>query len=138
PAFARRRRQALRDTLMRIVGVAAELRLDAVLCGGDLYEHERFSPDTAAFLRSAFETLYPTPIYIAPGNHDWCGAESLYRQVQWSPTVHVFNGPRLEPVRLADGLTLWGGAHCTPANTPGFLEGFAVDRGGAHIALFHG
>jgi DNA repair protein SbcD/Mre11 len=138
PAFARRRRQALRDTLMRIVQLAAEIRPDAVLCGGDLYEHERFSPDTAAFLRAAFDRLHPLPVYIAPGNHDWYGPESLYRQVPWSPNVHVFTSPRLQPVTLADGLTLWGAAHCAPANTDGFLERFAVERDGVHVALFHG
>src|SRR5437879_2127205 len=87
PALARRRRQALRDTLLRIVQLAIEIRPDAVLCGGDLYEHERFSPDTAAFLRSALAQLHPLPVYVAPGNHDWYGSESLYRQVQWSPNV---------------------------------------------------
>jgi DNA repair exonuclease SbcCD nuclease subunit len=44
----------------------------------------------------------------------------------------------LEPVTLRDGLTLWGAAHRAPANTDGFLEDFRVDRGGVHIALFHG
>jgi DNA repair protein SbcD/Mre11 len=138
PAFARRRRQGLRETLLRIVHLATEIRPDAVLCGGDLYEHERFSPDTATFLRSTFEQLHPLPVYIAPGNHDWYGPESVYCQVRWSPNVHVFSGPRLEPVTLADGLTLWGAAHCAPANTGGFLEDFTVDRGGIHVALFHG
>ena len=39
---------------------------------------------------------------------------------------------------IAEGLTLWGAAHCAPANTDGFLHGFGVDRGGVHLALFHG
>src|SRR5439155_5603551 len=41
-------------------------------------------------------------------------------------------------VTLADGFTLWGAAHCAPANTGGFLDHFRVDRGGVHCALFHG
>ena len=135
---ARRRREALRATLLRIVGLAAEVGADALLCGGDLYEHERFSPDTAAFLRSTFAQAHPLPVYLAPGNHDWYGPASLYHQVEWSPNVHVFRSDRLEPVTLADGLTLWGAAHCAPANTDGFLDRFRVDRGGVHLALFHG
>jgi exonuclease SbcD len=135
---ARKRRQALRDTLVRIVQLAGELQVDALLCGGDLYEHERVSPDTGAFLRSAFERLHPTPVFLAPGNHDWYGPESLYRLNDWSPNVHVFEHDRLEPVPLLDGLTLWGAAHCAPANTDGFLENFTVARSGVHLALFHG
>ena len=49
---SRGRRQALRVTLHRIVDRAVELKVDALLCGGDLYEHDRFTPTTAAFLKS--------------------------------------------------------------------------------------
>ena len=135
---ARQRRQALRETLQRIVRLVDEVKADALLCGGDLYEHDRATPDTGQFLRQAFAALHPTPVFIAPGNHDWYGQASLYRQVDWSPNVHVFSRNRLEAVPLADGLTLWGAAHCDPSNTPGFLDGFRVDRGGIHLALFHG
>lgn len=135
---ARKRRQALRDTLLRIIQVAHDERVDAVFCGGDLYEHERFSADTGEFLRSAFERLESIPIYIAPGNHDWYGRDSLYKQVRWSPNVHVFVTGNLEPVKLDDGLTLWGAAHCAPANTDGFLErGTRLGDQGVHLGLFH-
>lgn len=138
PDAARRRRQALRTTLSRIVQLAADLKADALLCGGDLYEHDRVSPDTAQFLRTTFAQLDPLPVYIAPGNHDWCGPHSLYQRTEWSPNVHVFATEQLEPRTLADGLTLWGAAHCRPAKSDGFLEGFSVDRAGVHLALFHG
>lgn len=138
PELARARRQGLRQTLTRICHLVAEHQVDALTCGGDLYENERFTPDTAAFLRATFAQLYPLPVFLAPGNHDWYGPRSLYRQVAWSPNVHVFDTTTLTPVPLADGLTLWGAAHRAPANTPGFLDGFNVDRGGVHVAVFHG
>jgi DNA repair exonuclease SbcCD nuclease subunit len=135
---ARLRRRSLRDTLDRILHLSAEVNADAILCGGDLYEHERFSPDTGAFLKAAFERVNPIRVFLSPGNHDWYGPQSLYHTVDWSPNVHVFRSGRLEPVSLRDGLTLWGAAHCAPANTPGFLDDFRVDRPGVHVALFHG
>jgi exonuclease SbcD len=135
---ARARREALRSTLRRVLDLAWAERADAVLCGGDLYEHERYTPDTAAFLRACFDKAYPLRIFISPGNHDYYGPDSIYSTVQWSPNVRVFTESRLEPVTLDHGLTLWGAAHRTPTGTPGFLEGFKVDRGGANIALFHG
>lgn len=138
PEAARRRRQALRDVLVRIIDLALQERVDAVLCGGDLYEHDRFTPDTARFVRSEFERAEPIPVFVAPGNHDWYGEESLYRAVTWSPNVHVFTENRLRPVELEDGLTLWGAAHLVPANTPNLLEGFHTDRGSVNLALFHG
>ena len=120
------------------MNLAIQTDADAVLCGGDLYEHERFTPDTAAFLQSAFERLHPVRVFIAPGNHDWYGPQSLYRQVTWSENVRVFDSTQFQPVELIEGLTLWGAAHRAPANTPSLLEEFEVDRGGVHIALFHG
>lgn len=138
PELARGRRQALRDTLRRICAVAEEQQVDLLTCAGDLYEQERFTPDTAEFLRDTFAELTPIRVFIAPGNHDWYGPASLYHRVEWTPNVHIFDRPALSPVMLADGLTLWGAAHCAPANTAGFLDSFRVDRGGVHLALFHG
>jgi DNA repair exonuclease SbcCD nuclease subunit len=137
PRLARARRRELRDTFSRICALAEQLQVDALLCAGDLYEHDRVTPDTAAFLQSSFADL-GRPVFLAPGNHDWCGPTSLYAQARWSGNVHVFGTDRLQPVELTPGLTLWGAAHLAPANTDGFLEGFEVDRGGVHLALFHG
>jgi DNA repair exonuclease SbcCD nuclease subunit len=138
PEVGRARRDALRECLRRIVTLADELGVDAVCCGGDLYEHDRQRPDTGAFLRDVFASLDPIPVYLAPGNHDWLGPKSIYTLTRWSPNVHVFAEPRLTPVTLAEGLTLWGAAHHSPKNTPNLLDGFRVDRGGLHLALFHG
>ena len=135
---ARQRRQALRDTLVRIIDLTREVNADALFCGGDLYEHEYFSPDTAEFLKDTFARLAPLPVYIAPGNHDWYGPQSLYAQVDWSENVHVFWEAVLRRVELNSGLWLWGAAHLGPANTGNFLNGFRVERSVIHIALFHG
>ncbi len=137
PVVARARRRALRAGVRRIVELAAELGADALCFAGDLYEHERAGPDTGEFLRSVFAEA-PCPVLIAPGNHDWYGPASLYRQVEWPRQVVVFREDRLQPFELADGFTVWGAAHRAPANTDGFLEGFRVDRGGVSVALFHG
>ncbi len=138
PRGARDRRRMLRETLRRIAQLAGELRVDAVCCGGDLYEHERFSADTGEFLRATFSEVAPVPVLVAPGNHDWYGSASLYHQVDWSDNVHVFSEDRLTPFPLADGITLWGAAHRAPAATKNFLDGFHVTGSGVHLGLFHG
>lgn len=138
---ARRRRQGLRETLLRIVRLAKEVEADAIFCGGDLYEHERATPDTAAFLRDTFADSAPLRVFIAPGNHDCYVPDSLYALNDWSANVHVFHEDHLQSVDLAPGLTLWGGAHLAPRGTANFLEGSRVSGGGGegiHLALFHG
>jgi DNA repair protein SbcD/Mre11 len=138
PELARERRHGIEEALRRAIGVAAEEAVDAVLLAGDLYEHERVAPDTGELLRSLLAEVAPLPVFVAPGNHDWLGPESLYARLEWPSNVHVFREDRLEPVELEDGLTLWGAAHRAPANTDGFLDGFRVARGGVNVALFHG
>jgi DNA repair exonuclease SbcCD nuclease subunit len=136
PETARVRRRNRRETLSRILQLAAEERVDAVLSAGDLFEHDRVSPDTVEFLRTSFART-DLPIYLAPGNHDWLSARSPYALAEWSANVHVFTEARLTPLTLDDGLTLWGAAHRAPANTDGFFAGFRPDRGGQHLALAH-
>lgn len=138
PAIARRRRQHLRDVLVAVVDLTLEVKADALFCGGDLYEHEMTAPDTGDFIRSQFERLDTVPVLVAPGNHDWLGPTSIYRQTRWSPNVHIFDSRELRPWELADGFTIWGGAHLVPASSPGFLEAFRVDRDGVNVGLFHG
>ena len=136
PETARLRRRNRRETLTRILQLADDEAVDAILCAGDLFEHERFTPDTVAFLRESFART-DRPIYLAPGNHDWYSARSPYALVEWSPNVHLFTEDRLTPVELADGLTLWGAAHRAPANTGPFFAEFRPDRGGVHLAMAH-
>ena len=136
-AVARQRRQSLRDSLVAITALARDVDAGALFCGGDLYEHDLVTPDTARFLQAEFARLDPCRVYLAPGNHDWYGPDSLYALVDWSPNVHVFGEPRLAPVSLADGLTLWGAAHRGPANTDNFFDGFRADGPGVHVALCH-
>jgi len=86
---------------------------------------------------ATFAALAPCPVHLAPGNHDWYSPDSLYALVEWSRNVHVFREPRLRPAPLAAGLTLWGAAHCAPAHTGNFFEGFEAAGPGVHVALCH-
>src|ERR1700756_80330 len=90
PALARMRRNRLQDVLEAIVDLAMAEAADALVCAGDLYEHDRFRPDTGEFLRTQFARLETKPVIVAPGNHDWCGPGSLYQGVTWTPNVHIF------------------------------------------------
>ncbi len=134
---AKRRRGALRACLRRILNLAQEQRVDAILCAGDLYEHDRVSPDTREFLRTSFGDT-PLPIYISPGNHDWYGPNSLYHQVSWSSNVHLFKTGEFQSTELAGGLCLWGAAFTGPTRCDSFFGGFRTPPGSTHVALFHG
>lgn len=132
------RRQELRDAFRRFIDLALERKVDAVTIGGDLYEHDRFTPDTGQFLRQQLERLETVRAFIAPGNHDPYVPESLYRQIEWPPNVTIFSEPVFHPVFLGEGLTLWGASHTSPAMRDNLLQGFRVSGPGRHVLLFHG
>jgi len=137
--LARRRRQGLREALTAAGRLAAELGCSAVTIGGDLYEHERAGVSTGRFLADTFASWQPMRVLIAPGNHDALLPGSLYRRTEWPSNVTVFDSPRLEPVELADGITVWGLAHREPAWQGDPLADARVTAGsGVHLALFHG
>jgi DNA repair exonuclease SbcCD nuclease subunit len=138
PAIASGQRQAIRATLRRICEVARAEQVDALTCGGDLYEQDRYTADTAEFLVSTLADLHPLPVLLAPGNHDWLGPSSIYATARWSPNVHVFASDRLEPFGLTSGVNIWGAAHRAPANTDDFLHDFHAGSGGLNLGLFHG
>jgi len=135
--IAVKRRQAIPSALLRICDVARERRVDLLTCAGDLYEQERFVPDTASFLVSTLAGLQPIPVLLSPGNHDWLGPASIYATAKWSPNVFVFHEDRLSRYELQPGLIIWGAAHRAPANTDNFLAHFHMDSNGVNLGLFH-
>jgi len=145
--LARRRRQGLREALRRAGEIAQVRGCGAVTVGGDLFEHERAGADTAQFLVETFASWEPMRVLLAPGNHDPLVPGSIYLRTRWPDNVHVFRGPRLEPLELTEGLTVWGLGHQEPAWTGNPLEGGLAAPGGGrrhragdgvHLALFHG
>lgn len=137
PTLAGKRRQAIRDALERALGIARTERVDAVLCAGDLFDLAQVTPDTVSFLVAAFGRLAPTPVLVAPGNHDWYGPETPYAQAPWPSNVTLFRTHELAPVPIAPGFTVWGAAHTAPAGTPDLLAGARASGPGIHVGLLH-
>ncbi len=132
------RRESLRQALKRALQIAREKNVDAVTIGGDLFESERISPDTAQFIQQQFAQLGPTRVFITPGNHDPFTTHSPYNYIEWSPNVHIFREPRLTRVALADDLDLWGAAHDSPAFFQPLLTNFRLPDAKPALLLLHG
>lgn len=135
---AKNRRESLRATLRDILQLARDERADALFCGGDLYEAQYVTPDTASFLRESFAAIDPLRVFVAPGNHDYYATSQCWATTNWSDNVHIFREPRMTSVALGEGVTLWGAGHAKPAGTSNLLANFRVAGEGVHLALFHG
>ena len=139
-AFGNRRRQSLRDVLQGILRRAAEWPADAVLIAGDVFELDRVTRDTVAFLRSAFEAIRPVPVFIAPGNHDPAVSSSPYRTETWPDNVTIFTAPEWRTVEVAQGLlTVHGFGFDGPDISRNPFGTLTIPNDGrVHLAVGHG
>jgi exonuclease SbcD len=138
PAAGDSRRKQLEEAFERALALAVQKRADALCIAGDLYESGRASPDRGAYLARVLGDLAPMRVFISPGNHDPNDRPSLYRQMALPPNVTVFATRRFAPVRLAEGITLWGAGHEFDLDREPMLNGFECSGPGTHVLLFHG
>lgn len=140
PGFGNRRRQALRDVFHGIVARTKTWPADALLIPGDLFEIERVTRDTIAFLKAEFESLSPIPIFIAPGNHDPFTRSSPYTCESWPEHVMIFEKPEWTSYSLDSiSLTVHGFAFDGPDISRNPFGNLRVPSDGrVHIALAHG
>ncbi len=137
PDRAARRRREQRELLDRLAALTREKHADLVLLAGDLLDSEHVYRETAQALREALASI-PCPVFIAPGNHDFCGPRSIWTSLDWPDNVHIFTSDALEAAELP-GCTLWGRAFISPHQDTCPLEGLTVsDDGNVHIAVLHG
>ena len=138
--FGNQRRQALRDVFLKIMERAKAWPADGVLIAGDLFEQERVSRDTVAFLKEVFEMLRPIPVFIAPGNHDPFVQLSPYATASWPANVYIFDKPEWDSHALQHvPLTVHGFAFDGIEISQNPIEDLQVEEDGrVHVALGHG
>ena len=138
--FPEVQRQRLRQAQLTIPDKIAEVcrreSCDLVLLAGDLFDgkptRESINAVKAALARCA------VPVFISPGNHDYCDLNSPWLEESWPENVHVFTGA-LESV-VIEGLKcrVWGAAFRS-MDCPSLLEGFRAECGEPYaVAVLHG
>ncbi len=138
--FSGEQRKYLMQELRKIPGAMADLcrreNCDLVLLAGDLFDGP-YSKDSAELLKHALEAC-GVPVFISPGNHDFCGPGSPWMEETWPENVHVFTGA-LESVAIPKLDCRIYGAGYKSMDCPGLLEGFRAEGEERYqIAVLHG
>jgi len=127
----------LRRALLAVPGKIAALcrqeQCDLMLLSGDLFDGP-YTADSLNALRNAL-TEAAVPVFIAPGNHDYLGADSPWLSVSWPENVHVFTQPSLTAAE-GPGCTVYGAGFAS-MDCPGLLEGFHTEEENA-LCVLHG
>ncbi|HMG71889.1 MAG TPA: metallophosphoesterase [Pyrinomonadaceae bacterium] len=124
--------------------------IEAVLIPGDLWDSESVSQESVHGLVEAFASIDPIPVFVAPGNHDFCSSWSYYSRAaqaacgmrQWSENVIIFDKPNFSacyhPMR--DDVVVVGRAFLENVKTTERLLSQRISSPVADIRLllFHG
>lgn len=138
--FSQEQRQYLRRELekipQKVVALARQEGCQAMLLAGDLFDGTP-SADTVALLKRVLESA-AMPVFISPGNHDFCGPGSPWAEEKWPDNVCVFTGG-LSYVDVSElDLRVYGAGYQS-MDCPGLLEGFHISSGPRYqVALLHG
>ena len=132
-----RLRAALRSVPHQISQICRKERCDLLLLAGDVFD----GPHTPETLRELKQTLQELeiPVFITPGNHDFCTPASPWLSVSWPENVHIFTRSAVESVAVPALDCRIYGAGFTAMDSAALLEDFQI-RGDEkyHIALLHG
>jgi predicted phosphodiesterase len=123
----------------RLLTLAEERQVDFVLAAGDLFEDNKVDQQLVEEVARLLAGHRRVEIHAIPGNHDLCGAGSVWNRVAWRsvPNFHLHSEPG--PVRLPTS-TLHP---CPVKSRYSSIDPLAslsgLDRkDGIHIGLAHG
>lgn len=131
----------LKQHLRSIPGQLAQLcrreGCDMMLLSGDLFDGP-WTADSLDALRTALADA-AVPVFISPGNHDFCAPNSPYLAETWPENVHIFTKSQITSVTVPGLDCRIYGAGFESMDCPGLLDGFRAEGPERyHIGLLHG
>lgn len=136
PEQRRLLRQKLLDVPEQVMALARQEQCDLVLLSGDLFDGP-CSRESVDAVRSALLGC-GVPVFISPGNHDYCGPDSVWQAESWPGNVHIFSGG-LSYVDLPDLHCRVYGAGYSSMDCPALLDGFQAEQTMEYsVAVLHG
>ncbi len=138
--FLPEQREVLRRALLVLPGKIAELcrkeNCQMMLLSGDIFD--------GAYTKESYRAVYDAlqevgvPVFIAPGNHDYVGAASPWKQELWPENVHIFCKNQIESVAVPECNCRVYGAGFEAMDCPGLLENFRAEcQENYAVGVFH-
>lgn len=133
-AFLRNELLKIPETVCRL---CREQGCNLLLLSGDLFD--------GAYTKESYLAVYRAledvnaPVFIAPGNHDYCAPSSVYLSESWPENVHIFTRASIEAVALPQlNCTVYGAGY-ESMDCPALLQDFHTDGDSRlHIGILHG
>ena len=130
-------RQALGAVPGQILELCRQENCDLVLLAGDAFDCA-YTPHTYQNVYNIFREM-GVPVFITPGNHDFCAPQSPWLQEIWPENVHIFKSNQIESLALPELDARVYGAGFTGMDCPALLQNFRADCTEKYaIGIFHG
>lgn len=129
-------RQILSQIPQKILEIARAERCDMVLLAGDVFD----GPYTQYTYQAVYTALkaMEVPVFITPGNHDFCSPESPWNKELWPENVHIFRSQQIESVAIPALNCRVYGAGFENMDCPALLQNFRADCEETYaIGVFH-
>ena len=138
--FSEEQAKFLRAELLKVPDRVAALckseNCDLLLLAGDLFDGD-YTRESLVAVQTALKEV-GIPVFIAPGNHDFCRPDSPYMAEDWPENVHIFKHAGIESVSLPELDCKLYGAGYEAMDCPGLLKDFqAHGLAKWHIGLLH-
>ena len=75
----------------KVAAVCKNEGCDLLLLAGDLFDGA-YTKESLNAVRTALAEV-GVPVFISPGNHDFCAPNSPYMAESWPENVHIFTKP---------------------------------------------
>ena len=133
------RQEDVRETFNKIIKMANEEKVDALLMSGDIFDRETVKKTTIDYIIKKFEECQNITIAIIAGNHDCLAKNYFYNNVVWPKNVHVFN-EKISKLEIPEkNLCIYGASFLKNYQEEGVYKDFTVeDESKINIVLVHG
>jgi DNA repair exonuclease SbcCD nuclease subunit len=142
-AFGRDLRSQIKETIRKVLQLAASERVEAVVMSGDVFDSDKVAPSDLKFFMDTVSSIQPVQVFFLPGTwtHDSLYQKAIYRSQQFRGhkpgNLYIFTSETVETVKLAAGrLAIHGRAVLPDSGNP--LDGLAPDpRAEFNVLLLH-
>ena len=129
-------KQVLLSIPGRLTALCKAHQCQMMLLSGDLFDGQP-TAESVQVLKSALKEA-AVPVFISPGNHDFCSHNSPYLTENWPENVHIFTKPVMESVSLPQLDCRVYGAGYQSMDCGPLLENFRLDGNETYqIGLVH-
>ncbi|MBQ8881651.1 MAG: metallophosphoesterase [Oscillospiraceae bacterium] len=130
-------RRALEAVPGQIFEICRKEQCDLVLLSGDLFDGT-YTPHSYQIIYDVLKAM-SVPVFIAPGNHDYCDSASAWVKEMWPENVHIFKSPRIESVAVPQLNLRVYGAGFASMDCPALLQDFRAQCQEEYaVGVFHG